>query len=115
MKKPKIYISGKITGIEDQAPAMFERAEAMLNENGYEAVNPMKLPHQHDKSWHSFMREDIKALCDCDEIYMLENWMDSKGAIIEHTMAIYLGIKVQYELLIPNPRTVSLPLTQLEV
>jgi hypothetical protein len=24
-------------------------------------------------------------------------WIDSKGAIIEHTIAMYLGLKVRYE------------------
>lgn len=43
------------------------------------------------------MKEYVKALCECDEIFMLKNWTDSKGAIIEHTIAMYLGIKVKYE------------------
>jgi hypothetical protein len=43
------------------------------------------------------MKEDIKALCDCDQIFMLSNWVDSKGAIIEHAIAMYLGIKVIYQ------------------
>lgn len=93
----KIYISGKITGIESQAPILFERAEKELRRMGYETVNPMTLNHNHDKIWHSYMKEDVRALCDCDEIFMLQNWTDSKGAIIEHTIALYLGLKVIYE------------------
>ena len=93
----KIYISGKITGIEEQAPAIFAKAEQQLKEHGYEVVNPTTLPHQHDQSWHSYMREDVKALCDCHAIFMLSNWKDSKGAIIEHTIAMYLGLEVIYQ------------------
>ena len=93
----KIYISGKITGIENEAPILFAKAENLLLADGYETINPMDLDHQHDKSWHSYMKEDIKALCDCDEIFMLSNWADSKGAIIEHTIAMYLGLKVRYQ------------------
>jgi hypothetical protein len=93
----KIYISGKISGIEAEAPKLFEKAEKELSEHGFLVVNPLKLNHQHDKSWHSYMKEDVKALCDCDLIYMLSNWKDSKGAIIEHTIAMYLGLKVVYE------------------
>ena len=93
----KIYISGKISGIENEAPELFAKAERELQAKGFETVNPMKLNHQHDKSWHSYMKEDVKALCECDVIYMLSNWTDSKGAIIEHTIAMYLGLKVQYE------------------
>ncbi len=95
-EKGKAYISGKITGIENEAPALFAAAEKELNERGYNVVNPLTLNHAHDKSWHSYMKEDIKALCDCDMIHMLANWTDSKGAIIEHTIAMYLGLKVEY-------------------
>jgi hypothetical protein len=93
----RIYISGKITGIEEEALRLFEKAELELVSKGFKVVNPMKLNHNHNKDWHSYMKEDIKALCDCESIYMLSNWMDSKGAIIEHTIAIYLGIKVYYQ------------------
>lgn len=93
----KIYISGKISGIENEAPELFAKAELELQAKGFETVNPMALNHNHDKSWHSYMKEDVKALCECDTIYMLNNWTDSKGAIIEHTIAMYLGLKVQYE------------------
>jgi hypothetical protein len=93
----RIYISGKISGIEDEAAEIFTKAEKELQAKGFETVNPMTLNHQHDKSWHSYMKEDVKALCDCDEIFMLSNWIDSKGAIIEHKIAMYLGIKVSYE------------------
>jgi hypothetical protein len=93
----KIYISGKISGIENEAPELFAKAETELQAKGFETVNPMTLNHEHDKSWHSYMKEDVKALCECDEIFMLSNWIDSKGAIIEHTIAMYLGLKVRYE------------------
>lgn len=96
-KKKKIYISGKITGIEKTAPELFSKAEDELKKKGFETVNPMTINHDHDGSWHSYMRQDIKSLCDCDEIYMLSNWIDSKGAIIEHTISMYLGLKVNYE------------------
>lgn len=93
----KIYISGKITGIEVEAIDIFEDAETLLSSKGYKVVNPMKLNHNHDKDWHSYMKVDIKELCDCDEIYMLENWIDSKGAIIEHTIALWLGLNILYQ------------------
>jgi hypothetical protein len=95
--KMKIYISGKISGIENQAEELFARAEKELLARGFQPVNPMSLNHNHDKSWHSYMREDVKALCECEAVYMLSNWSDSKGAIIEHTIAMYLGLKIHYQ------------------
>jgi len=92
----KIYISGKITGIEYEAVELFANAQTMLREKGYHTVNPLELNHTHDKSWRNFMREDVKAMCECDIIYMLDNWMDSKGARAELQIAILLEMKVYY-------------------
>jgi hypothetical protein len=92
-----IYISGKISGMEEEAFILFQQAEKYLIEQGWAVINPMTLPHKHNKSWHAYMREDLRALCSCDEIYMLNNWIDSKGAIIEHTIAMWLGIRVIYQ------------------
>jgi hypothetical protein len=96
MKKSKIYISGKITGLDlQEAENLFNEAETMLLKREYcEVVNPMKLDHsKHDQTWESFMMVDLKALIDCDGIYMLENWESSKGARIEHQLAEQLGLK----------------------
>ena len=90
----KIYITGKISGIEDTARKLFQEAETKLTQKGYTVVNPMKLPHNHDKTWKSYMKEDIKALMDCDEIYALNNWEKSEGATIEIKIAQAIGIKV---------------------
>lgn len=90
---PRIYIAGKITGIEDEAPFFFEHAEDEFTKNGYKAINPMKLPHDHDKSWESYMRECIAALVTCDYIFLLPNWTESKGARLEQAIAHNLKIK----------------------
>lgn len=93
----KIYISGKISGMESLAPELFYHAEKHLQLKGFEPVNPMAICHEHDKSWHSYMKRDIQALCDCEAIYMLHNWTESKGAIIEHSLALLLGMKIFYQ------------------
>ena len=93
----KIYISGRITGIEEEALELFAKAEKELQAQGFDTVNPMTLPHNHDKTWASYMREDVKALCDCDIICMLSNWRLSKGAIIEHSIAKSLELIIKYQ------------------
>jgi hypothetical protein len=93
----KIYISGKITGIETEAAALFEAAEQEVIEMGHTPINPMKLPHDHDKSWQSYMREDIKALCECEAIYMVRNYTKSAGALLELNIACSLGFKIIHQ------------------
>jgi len=96
----KIYISGAITN-NPNAKAQFDKAKQTLLElnKGYEPISPMDLPHEHDKSWNAFMREDIKALMDCQGIYMIEGWTNSQGAFIEKELAQSLDFKIIYELI----------------
>jgi len=54
----------------------------------------MTINHDHDKSWLNYMKTDIIALMECDAIFLLENWEESKGACIEHSLAIKLGYEV---------------------
>lgn len=94
-KGSKVYIAGKIGGEKD-AREKFEEAEKWLIKNGYQAINPMKLPHNHDKSWEAYMKECIHALIECDYIIMLPMWSFSPGAVIEHNLAKSLKIGVYY-------------------
>ena len=96
----KIYISGAITN-NPNAKAQFDKAKKTLVElnKNYYPISPMDLPHYHDQKWSSYMREDIKALMDCQGIYLIEGWTTSKGARIEKALAQSLDFKIIYELI----------------
>jgi hypothetical protein len=89
----KIYISGSITNNENYIK-QFGDAEFNLIQQGHEVVNPVNLSHDHNKSWSAYMKEDIKAMMDCDAIYMLKGWHHSRGAVIEKNLAYVVGMKV---------------------
>ena len=92
----KIYLSGKISVLRIcEAIKNFESAENQLKRYAI-IVNPMRLSHDHDKSWQSYMKEDIKALMYCDAIAMLPNYESSKGALIELNLAKSLGFEIIY-------------------
>lgn len=94
IQRNKLYISGPITGHEKTYMAHFAKAEALLNEYGYQCINPTTLEHDHDKSYESFMREDlIELLAQCDRIIYLEGHETSKGARDERTVSNASGIK----------------------
>jgi len=98
MEKTKIYIAGPITGYDlNERKREFDFNQSLLEVEGFEVVNPMALPHNHDKSWESYMRECIAALITCDEIFMLKNWRASKGARIEMYIAFEMGMKIIFE------------------
>jgi len=92
----KIYLSGRITN-EPDFKQRFSEAEQALIRQGHEVVNPVNLPHDHDKTWHSYMKEDVKAMMDCEAIYMLSNWMQSTGAVIERAIASELNFEIIHQ------------------
>lgn len=86
MIEKKIYISGKITSLDhSQTWWRFFDAELVLLNQGWDVVNPMRLPKCN--SWTDYMLQDIKVLFTCDAIYMLNNWHTSPGARIERAIA----------------------------
>lgn len=94
---PKIYIAGKVTGEPlKECKEKFLKAEFLLKRKGNSVVNPMRLCSV-DSNWKAAMKICIKNLIDCDEIYMLTDWKKSKGARIEHFIAIVIGLKIFYE------------------
>ena len=94
-----VYISGQITGLElKEAKANFDKAEALLLEKSYKPFNPMKVnPPLSGKNWKEYMLDDIVQLFDCDAIFLLDNWQDSKGARIEHFIAQEMGMMILTE------------------
>lgn len=99
----KIYISGKITGVENYAE-LFQVAETRLLARGHQVVNPVKIEHNHDLSWESYMREDIRQMLDCEAIYMLIGYTKSRGAKIEYSLAKTLNFKILYECFESKPK-----------
>lgn len=98
----KIYISGQITNLSKQTYILnFENAESWILENyGSDAfrlaVNPLNIkPLFGIKKWLFFMWSDIRELRKCDAIALQPNWMQSKGAFIEHFYArFFLKIEI---------------------
>jgi hypothetical protein len=97
--QPKCYISGKITNLPEEV-YLQKFAEGMeeVRAMNMHPVNPCFIPHDHDKSWQSYMKHDIIEMMKCDALYMLNNWQESRGAKIEWQIADSLGMKIFYQL-----------------
>jgi len=113
----KIYIAGKMTGIyEFNFPAFFH-AEAMLQLDGWETVNPAR----HDEDCGLVVKGlsgtetpdgfdlkatllwDLEQVANSDAIYLLSGWETSKGANAELALARALGKEILYQ--DPQPST----------
>lgn len=91
----KVYISGPISGLPyEEVEKAFNEAEVMLQEKGYEIVNPLNNGLPRESTWREHMRADLKLLLDCDAIYLLKGYQNSKGAMIEYDLARILHFTV---------------------
>lgn len=103
-KKPKVYISGRITGLSEKVyKNKFNSAELYLTGLGYDVVNPVAYDTIQNGTWEDYMRRDIKLLCGCDYIYLLEGWEASDGASLEKLIADNLKIETLVIKEEPNP------------
>lgn len=96
-RKPLVYISGKMTGVENYNKPKFDRAKKELEAKGCEALSPADLGAEESFEWHDYMRVDIALLAMCDVIYMLDDWMSSTGARAEFSVAGTLGLLVAFQ------------------
>ncbi len=95
-RKKKIYIAGKVTGLPyGDVKQKFRAAENQLHEQGYQVVNPTELYQGTD--WDGVMNVCLNALADCDAIYMLTDWANSRIATLEHTKALELRIPIHFQ------------------
>lgn len=100
----KIYLSGKISGDPD-FKEKFASKEKELTEQGHLVFNPALHPDMF--TWEQFMELDLKALGNCDAIYLLEDWKDSRGAKIEYDEAVKLGKEIIFENKLEQSKTKS--------
>lgn len=99
MKKEKIYISGKISGLDiEEAKRIFKEAKELMEAKGYIAVTPFDVSEtKPEKTWSDYMLEDIKEIFTCDGLYMLNNWGQSKGARVEYAIAKEMNLFIIFE------------------
>lgn len=90
--KWRVYIAGKIgdgsvnlTNAQYQeAYDKFQRIEKELLNAGFEVRNPMKYVPKDVESWADAMRITLPILCQCNAIFLIRDWHDSRGAQIEY-------------------------------
>ena len=97
-----VYLSGKMTGLEENVyKENFRKAEMFYRSCGYEVVNPcdlaeIVLKRKPDASYEDFMAEDLRALRSCTHIALLEGWENSPGARRERAEAERLGLAIMF-------------------
>lgn len=66
-----------------------------------EVINPFDLFSKEEEqkfNWRQFMIRDLTALLhNCNSIYMLRGWQNSRGARLEHAAAVESDMRIFYE------------------
>lgn len=93
-KSLRVYISGPMTGYPDDNRPAFDFARDILLIAGYEVVSPADILRGETHPYEVYLREDIRELIDCDRVYTLDGWENSRGAKLEVSIAYALNITV---------------------
>lgn len=95
VKTPKFYIAGPISNDPDWR-AKFNRAAGRLRGLGLDVANPAEFQWQEKEgiSWDDCLKRDIPELLQCDAVYLLPGWEQSRGAVLESHVARQVGLVV---------------------
>lgn len=105
----KVYISGKIGEevLSEATRQKFAKAEKELRSWDFDVFNPTtsglgakaeELARQNGTDFYTeIMKLDLAELERCDAIYLLSDWVDSRGAKQELSRAKKLGLDVWHE------------------
>jgi hypothetical protein len=90
----RIYIAGPMTGLPELNYPAFNAKAAELRAQGHHVENPAENPEPHCRSWLGYMRLALVQIARCDAVVMLPGWSKSRGACIEHQLAVGLGLQI---------------------
>lgn len=90
----KIYLAGPMTGLPEFNYPAFHAVARHLRGLGHEVENPAENPEPPCKSWEGYMRLAVAQLARCDTVALLPGWLASRGARLEHRLAVALGLRV---------------------
>ena len=89
----RIYLSGPMSGLPNFNYPAFDLEAKRLRKIGFEVINPAEM-HPKPDTWNECLRNDLKALLDCDTLALLDGWQGSAGAHLEMHVAHRVGIKI---------------------
>ena len=90
------YVAGRITGLpKENVNNRFNTISQELSGKGYSVIKPAFISDD-TKTWEEGVRTDIKTMLECDEVHLLPDWQESRGAQLERDIALRLGMQVVY-------------------
>ena len=91
----RVYISGPMTGYENENQEAFAEAAETLRDRGYMVCNPHETSTLLGELTHSeYLRFDFERVLEADFLVALDGWEQSLGALAEILMAVRMDVKV---------------------
>lgn len=94
---PRIYLSGPMSGIQDNNKFNFDFWEKYWLDKGCEVVNPLNIPHDDTENKLWTLSEDFDEEEYCTDIFFLQGWERSKGCFAEWGYGIAKHKKMLFE------------------
>lgn len=90
-----LYLSGPMTGIEDNNFPAFNLVTRRLKYFGYLVLNPAEKGIIHGWKWADYLKYDLAELVKADGVATLPGAEMSRGARLEAHVAFELGMTIQ--------------------
>lgn len=96
-----MYLAGPMTGIEGFNYNKFDEVAKQLRDLGHEVVSPAEIGREislpgkpGDLPYADYVKSNLKAMLDCDELVLLPRWRGSRGARMEVQVADFTKMKI---------------------
>jgi hypothetical protein len=100
----KCYIAGPMSGYPGFNFMAFYSAEDEVEKLGYFPINPARIDNAtgfdekvndlSDIDMKEVALRDIVLLMECEAVYLLDGWEDSRGALAEYFLAKWIGLEI---------------------
>lgn len=94
----KVYISIPISGRDiAEVREHADLIKASLSRVGHKVINPFEIYAGNNPTYADYLCSDLRALADCDAIFLCKGWQFSRGCRIERNFADEFLLQIMYE------------------
>lgn len=94
----RIYISLPISNCDEKAQReKADKIKMALSRKGHQVVNPFEIYAGENPKYIDYLLADLRALNDCDAIYLCKGWQQSKGCQLEREFAELYRKRLMFE------------------
>ena len=90
----RVYVCGPMTGLPEYNYPAFHSAAHELRARGFDVNNPAENEPPECGTWEGYLRIALAQVVSCDGLVLLPGWESSRGARLEHFVAIELQLKI---------------------